>query len=250
MPAPSARTRTPPFARSVLRLNLNTKSASALTVETLSAHAFPRQELQMKLTTGATPAPTLSVERYAEQRERWGKVFEGWFRVLRGNARNVYVALTLFADPDGRCWPSKKTMSEVVGIREDHIREALRELEAHGVVVTEQRNGRSSMYRLLPVEKGGPNLGPLHSKGNQIQVSPGGPDLGEGGGPNLGPRNRPRNVPFINRPDDAHKKNETTAVEKRDDRLRALPKPPKPTQPLNAEAVARAHAIRSGRMPY
>jgi hypothetical protein len=183
----------------------------------------------MKPTTGATPAPTLSVERTAEQRERWGKVFEGWFRILRGNARNVYVALAIHADTDGYCFPKKKTLSEMVGIREDHIREALRELEARGVVVTEHRNGRSSVYRLLPVEKGGPISGPLHSKGNQIQVSPGGPNLGEGGGPKFGPRNRPRNVPFINKPNDAREKTEKMPVENRNENDEKPTYEPKPS---------------------
>lgn len=204
----------------------------------------PARGLPLNDTTGATSDPTTS------PRLRFGKVFEGWFRILRGNVRNVYVALTLYADSNGRCFPSKKILSEVVGIREDHIREALRELEARGVVVTEQRNGRSSVYRLLPVEKGGPISGPLHNKGNQIQVSQGGPTTGGGGGPISGPHNRPRNVPFINRPTATTIKKENAPVEKRndDDRLRALPKPPKPTQPLNAEAIARAHAIRTGHM--
>jgi hypothetical protein len=54
---------------------------------------------------------------------------------------------------------------------------------------------------------------------------------------------------FFNKPADAPKKNGENPVEKRnDDRLRAIPKPPKPTQPLNAEAVARANAIRTGQM--
>jgi hypothetical protein len=146
---------------------------------------------------------------------RFGAVPLGWLLHLRGRTLVVYVALAAHVDPSGYCYPSKKTLMEVSGIRKDHIREALRELEEIGAIKTEQRFRQSSRYRLMPPLVEGTQLGAsegtqIGDRGDLIQGGEGtqigdrgdliqggeGTQIGDRGEHVLGPHNRPRNIVF------------------------------------------------------
>jgi hypothetical protein len=221
----------------------------------------------MKPTTATSAGPTTS-SRFAHLGDgQYGMLARAWAPYMHGERTiKVFWILCSHVRPDSTCWPSRATIAEECGIHPSHVAPALRSLEALGAISTVPGVGRRvSRFRLLPPpyrEVSDSDTSQAESGTRDVSDS----DTSDVSSSDTSPvsktdasnisesdtRNRPRNIPSnisINRPDDAHKKNETTAVEKRnDDRLRSLPKPAKPTQPLNAEALARAHAIRSGAM--
>jgi len=169
-------------------------------------------------------------------KSKWGAVSAHWFKLLRGNVRLIYVALTLFADSDGRCWPSKKTLSEVSGIHESDIRRLLRDLEARGVIQSVERKGHSSCYQLHPPPIQGEGERPqgeapsLHIRGGS-QTPEGEGERPQGGEGERPPHNRPRNI-YLNKPGDGK--------EKTDDESQMLP--------FNAEKATKAESEISKRV--
>ncbi len=122
----------------------------------------------------------------------------------------VFWILVSYVDINGECFPSKSTIAKLSGLREDHVRESLRELESVGAIKTNIRPGHSSSYQILapkvihsPLQKEGPNPGLSPEKegdlnrgtrGTQSGSPKGDPTWGKGG-PDLGPHIIPENKP-------------------------------------------------------
>ncbi len=68
-------------------------------------------------------------------------------RLIHADIR-VLVALSTYADKQGRCWPSTPTIASRTGMSERHVRTCLRNLERFEYIKTERRPGQSSMYRI------------------------------------------------------------------------------------------------------
>ena len=64
-------------------------------------------------------------------------------------AFRVLAALGIYADANGRCWPSVKTIAAKLGITRQAIQPHLRELENLKYIETEKRPGQSSRYRII-----------------------------------------------------------------------------------------------------
>mgnify|MGYP006271552955 CR=1 FL=1 len=87
----------------------------------------------------------------------------GWFwidtRVLKEHGADlgpyalaIYMALAAHADNStSKCFPGVSTLAESAGMSTRQARKALRKLEAIGLIHTEERKGRSSVYTLLSV---------------------------------------------------------------------------------------------------
>jgi Helix-turn-helix domain len=109
--------------------------------------------------TDAVPATTQVASKSHASRKpfhvgegRYGGISEHWLATIRGSALSVYMALAVHADRDtGECFPAKKTIEELCGVKgEDNIRLALRKLERiHALRIT-RREGKASLYHLLP----------------------------------------------------------------------------------------------------
>jgi hypothetical protein len=142
---------------------------------------------------------------------RWGAVPLGWLPHLRGRTLAVYVALAAHADPDGYCFPAKKTIAEASGIREDYVRLELRKLEKIGAIKTEQRFRQSSRYRLVPPPNEGTQIegAQIEDRGDSFQVNEGTQNEGTRG-LELSPHNKPRNI-SINRTGDGKEKTDEEA---------------------------------------
>lgn len=65
-------------------------------------------------------------------------------------AKAVLVAMADYAGDDGRCWPSMARLCEFTCLSERAVRNAVRELEKSGVVVSERASGRTSHYLVCP----------------------------------------------------------------------------------------------------
>lgn len=91
-------------------------------------------------------------------------------------AKLVLFALAEHADEVGLCWPSIARLHRHTELSERAIRNALRDLETAGLIVTETRDGQPSRYRLT-VSGGVP---PRHETPGSEQNTPA-PDAGEGG---------------------------------------------------------------------
>ena len=85
-----------------------------------------------------------------------------WESSLPTYERFVALALADCADDSGRCWPSVETIAAKCGMSERGVRNCLRSLEGMGVLTSEQRPGRSTVYVLTypgtrcPPEHGAP----------------------------------------------------------------------------------------------
>jgi len=71
-----------------------------------------------------------------------------WTARVAPTAKFVLVALADHADETGLCWPSLARLREFTRLSERAIRAALRDLEAVGLIATDQRIGRMSRYML------------------------------------------------------------------------------------------------------
>ena len=76
----------------------------------------------------------------------------GWLLAtnLSMPARFVFVALTLHTDRENTAWPSIGRLAIETGSSDRTVQRALRELEAFGDVVSVERPGASTLYRLNP----------------------------------------------------------------------------------------------------
>lgn len=66
-------------------------------------------------------------------------------------ARCVYLALTLYADSKGECWPRQSALARLSGLSERQVRRMLTDLAALGMVEIERGSHRANRYR-LPVD--------------------------------------------------------------------------------------------------
>jgi hypothetical protein len=73
----------------------------------------------------------------------------GILKTLSTSTAIVLLALADFADPSGRCWPSLARIVADNPVSERSAQRAMRELEDRGLVVREQRPGRSAVVRLV-----------------------------------------------------------------------------------------------------
>lgn len=79
---------------------------------------------------------------------RWARVPETAVKRLTPAHLRVYAALAIYADQEGECWPSQATIAAVLGITTRGLQKHLQALEAAGFIVSTQRAGQSSVYRL------------------------------------------------------------------------------------------------------
>ena len=71
-----------------------------------------------------------------------------WLVQTAPTAKSVLVALADHADETGLCWPSLARLRLFTCLSERAIRNALRDLEVGGLMVTDQREGMISRYTL------------------------------------------------------------------------------------------------------
>jgi len=111
----------------------------------------------------------------------------GWFwidtRVLKEHGADlgphalaIYMALAAHADNNtSKCFPGVSTLAESAGMSTRQARKALRKLEEVGLVHTQTRSGRSSVYTLLSVSGDGQGA-PRPSAGDPESDPEGDPD--------------------------------------------------------------------------
>jgi DNA-binding transcriptional ArsR family regulator len=79
------------------------------------------------------------------------------YRPLKPHLRWTLQNLVGFADTEGRCWPSVRTLAEVTGNSKSSISRHLRELERAGALSRERRPGGVYRYqiaaRFLPASR-------------------------------------------------------------------------------------------------
>ncbi len=71
----------------------------------------------------------------------------------RGEALLLHLALADFANDEGKCWPSQKTLAKKARCSENYVRVAIKRMITDGLVeITERSNGRgnSICYQLKP----------------------------------------------------------------------------------------------------
>lgn len=70
----------------------------------------------------------------------------------------VYGALAMFADVNGKCYPSLARIQQMTDKSESTVRRAIRSLEKASLVSSSQRKGSSNLYYLKrhPVKKSDP----------------------------------------------------------------------------------------------
>ena len=66
---------------------------------------------------------------------------------LDTSARLVLLGIALFADRDGTARPSSRQLTEATGLHPETIAQAIRRLEAAGVLAVTRRDRRVSVYR-------------------------------------------------------------------------------------------------------
>lgn len=64
--------------------------------------------------------------------------------------KSVLISLADNANDDGVCWPSVARITERTCLSERAVRNAIRWLEEAGILVSHQRNGRSTWYTVTP----------------------------------------------------------------------------------------------------
>jgi hypothetical protein len=78
-----------------------------------------------------------------------------WPIAITGPKKAVLVALAEHADDHGICWPSLSRLALYSGVCDRAVRNAIRELEASGLIRTERSLGRTaSRYQLVYAEYG------------------------------------------------------------------------------------------------
>lgn len=102
----------------------------------LAAHPRP--------TAGAEPSRFYALHAYRSRLRT-----SGILKDLSQSAALTLLALADFADPRGHCWPSTARLEAENPLGERSIQRALNELEARGLLVREQRTGRTAMIRLV-----------------------------------------------------------------------------------------------------
>ena len=100
----------------------------------------------------AHPRPTAVAEPsrfYALHAYRTRLRASGILKGLSQSAALTLLALADYADPRGHCWPSTARLEAENPMGERSIQRALNELEARGLLVREQRTGRTALIRLV-----------------------------------------------------------------------------------------------------
>ncbi len=95
------------------------------------------------------PIPGAPSRFYALHQYRAQLRGSGILKGLSQSAALLLLALADYADPSGYCWPSMARLVEGNPISETSAKRALRELEQRGLIVREQRPGRSNLVRLV-----------------------------------------------------------------------------------------------------
>lgn len=82
----------------------------------------------------------------------YGRVPRSWISLLKGRgelAARLAMALAAYADKDGRCWPSIRTLAADLGVTERSVTRALNTLRRVSIIVnTTQRANNSNVYEL------------------------------------------------------------------------------------------------------
>jgi hypothetical protein len=83
-------------------------------------------------------------------RPRFSRVAPGVAKAkIRGETLRVMIALGLFADADGQCWPSTSLLAAKSGVGVTHIPRALRDAVEKGVLHIGYRPDGSNLYTLI-----------------------------------------------------------------------------------------------------
>ena len=84
-------------------------------------------------------------------------------KVKSSSQKLVLLMLANYADDQDKCWPSKQTLAEMCCMSKSGICKIITQLETDGFLVTEKRDGTSSIIRLNmgvhPVDRGCPRSG-------------------------------------------------------------------------------------------
>lgn len=84
-------------------------------------------------------------------------------KVKSSSQKLVLLMLANYADDQDKCWPSKQTLAEMCCMSKSGICKIITQLETAGFLVTEKRDGTSSIIRLNmgvhPVDRGCPRSG-------------------------------------------------------------------------------------------
>lgn len=94
--------------------------------------------------TSLQPSRFYALHTYRQQLRQAGAL-----KRLSQSAALVLLALADFADPSGYCWPSIGRIVSENPISERSARRALRELETAGLLISDERPGHSTRYRLV-----------------------------------------------------------------------------------------------------
>lgn len=98
-------------------------------------------------------------------------------KTISAYGKLVYCALGKFADEDGKCWPSIKTLTECAGISNKTVQKAINELVISGWITKKQRKSNSGdwdsnfyqLSRFAGVGSDIPKVGPdVPNLGNEI----------------------------------------------------------------------------------
>jgi hypothetical protein len=168
--------------------------------------------------------------------------------------RLVLLALADSANDEGVCWPSIATLARKAGIGRTTAEDAVRSLEADGLLVRNRRFNDSNVYRLVwenlaPVQDLVPVVTPPEIRGSPPE-SHGSPPPKSGGAP--------PEIPGTNRKGTQKENLKTSDANAPGDQLRLLPgldppildEPAKKEPTLNQRAVilAQGHYERLGKM--
>lgn len=115
---------------------------------------------------------------------------EGDDKPLNGTDMRVYVALRSFADPDGLCWPTTRTVAERAKVGKSTAEKAIGKLRRIGLLASEMRyRGDGSVSGCLYRLRNDPPTGeqtPSNPEGGTLESEGGVPQDSRGGTPESG----------------------------------------------------------------
>ncbi len=119
---------------------------------------------------------------------------------LSDRAVKVAVALAVYANGDGECWPSRASICETIGTsRAKTVSKAVRELEAEGVLKVVRKRGKASRFFWADAKPGAesaPAVGTLSAPTQREVGALSAPRVGALSAPRLGALSAPLNIPI------------------------------------------------------
>ena len=94
-----------------------------------------------------------------------------WPLQMPPTAKSVLISLANFADDDGHCWPSIELLSEQTCASRRSVIDAIKWLEASGVVSADRSNGRHTKYYVFPERFVAPQIKSLRSENRKTSAN-------------------------------------------------------------------------------